>query len=90
MINSILIISSTNKLLILVKLYTFVLIKWCFFFKDFFFHHLIKVVLNLASMEAIVTLPARSIVKTTTVTYKTECVLNVIPDGTGQPAKKVL
>lgn len=41
-------------------------------------------------MEAIVTLPARSIVKTTTVTYKTECGLNVIPDGTGQPAKKVL
>lgn len=89
MINSILIISNTYKLLILVKLYTFVLIKWCFFLR-FFFHHLIKVVLNLASMEAIVTLPARSIVKTTTVTYKTECVLNVIPDGTGQPAKKVL
>lgn len=36
MINSILIISNTNKLLILVKLYTFVLIKWWVFLKIFF------------------------------------------------------
>lgn len=48
---------------------------------------LIEVVPNLEFMVIAVTFHAQSIVKMTTATYKTERVINVIPDGKEQLVK---
>lgn len=47
----------------------------------------LKVVPNLEFMVIAVTFHAQSIVKMTTATYKTERVINVIPDGKEQLVK---